>query len=60
MPFEGFDFADHRGIDNNFTRTFSWTQIRIMLCKRPNKIHLKNDVDAPGSNQKDQKKRGVP
>ncbi len=40
MSFESLDFAYHRGVDNKFTYTLNWTQILLILCKRPNKVYL--------------------
>ncbi len=40
MSFESLDFAYDRGVDNKFTYTLNWTQILLILCKRPNKVYL--------------------
>ncbi len=40
MSFESLGFAYHRGVDSNFTHTLNWTQILLILCKRPNKVYL--------------------
>ncbi len=40
MSFESYDFAYHRGVDNKFAYTLNWTQIPLILCKRPNKVYL--------------------
>ncbi len=40
MSFESLDFVYHRGVDNKFTYTLNWTQILLILCKRPNKVYL--------------------
>ncbi len=40
MSFQSLDFAYHRGVDNKFTYTLNWTQILLILCKRPNKAYL--------------------
>ncbi len=41
MSFESLDFAYHRGVDNKFTYTLNWTHILLILCKRQNKVNLK-------------------
>ncbi len=38
MSFESLDY--HRGIGNKFTHMYNWTQILLILCKRPNKVYL--------------------
>ncbi len=40
MSFESLGYAYHRGVDNKFTYTLSWTQILLILCKRPNKVYF--------------------
>ncbi len=40
MSFESLDFAYHRGIDSNFIYALNWTQILLILCKRPDKVYL--------------------
>ncbi len=40
MSFESLGFAYHRGVDSKFTYTLNWTQILLILCKRPNKVYL--------------------
>ncbi len=40
MSFQSMDFAYHRVVDNKFTYTLNWTQILLILCKRPNKVYL--------------------
>ncbi len=42
MSFGSVDFAYRRGVDNKFTYTLNWTQILLILCKRPNKVNLIN------------------
>ncbi len=38
MSFESLNFAYHRGVDNKFTYTLNWTQILLILCKRPKNL----------------------
>ncbi len=40
MSFISLDFAYHRGVDNKFTYPLNWTQILLILFKRPNKVYL--------------------
>ncbi len=40
MSFESLGFAYHCDVDNKFTHALSWTQILLILCKRPNKVYL--------------------
>ncbi len=41
MLVESLDFAYHRGVDSKITYTLNWTQILLLLCKRPNKVYPK-------------------
>ncbi len=50
MSFKRLDFAHHRGAYNKFTYTLNWTQILLILFKRPNKLSYK-DVEAPRTNR---------
>ncbi len=40
MSLESLDFAYHRGVGNKLNWTLNWTQILLIVCKRPNKVYL--------------------